>query len=120
MPGDNANADYQMTDQYQATFATLAPQPWKEGRDIPNNAFDEVMKEWTATTQPRTERPCRKIVFTLTSHDQGWGGGPAAQGQYDGSFSWFDVGKEEMSAFKEGKNDNYKTQASANSYRYGP
>lgn len=105
-----------MTDQYQANFPTLAPQPWREGQEIPNGAFDEVIKEWTTTTQPRTEHPCRKIVFTLISHDQGWGG-PVVHGQYEGSFSWFDVGKEEMSAFREGKDHGNSKLVNAKSCR---
>ena len=94
-----------MIEQYQTKYETLLPQPWPEGREAPNSAMNEVLKAWSAATIPRTEHPCRKIVFTLISHDQGWGGGPAAEGQYDGSFTWFDVGKEEMSAFKEGKRE---------------
>ncbi|KAI5297006.1 Phosphotransferase enzyme, partial [Ascosphaera pollenicola] len=37
----------------------------------------------------RTQRPCRKIVFNLSSHDQGWGGGEPDT--FEGSFTWFDV-----------------------------
>ncbi|EPE35268.1 hypothetical protein GLAREA_10965 [Glarea lozoyensis ATCC 20868] len=42
---------------------------------------------------------CRKIVFTIRSHDQGWGGSSAAdRGTYRGSFTWFDVGLERVVA----------------------
>ena len=92
-----------MADQYQASFPTLLPQPWPINQMIPNNATDEVLREWAAKTQPRTERPVRKVVFTIVSHDQGWGGGMTENGPYHGSFTWFDVGKEELTAFKEGK-----------------
>ncbi|WEW61874.1 hypothetical protein PRK78_007371 [Emydomyces testavorans] len=37
----------------------------------------------------RTAHPCRKISFTVTSHDQGWGG--SQPGSYDGSWTWFDA-----------------------------
>ncbi|GCB24819.1 hypothetical protein AAWM_07704 [Aspergillus awamori] len=39
----------------------------------------------------RTTHPCRQIIFTIASHDQGWGGGPGSRGQYGGSYSWFDT-----------------------------
>jgi hypothetical protein len=39
----------------------------------------------------QTIHPCRKIVFTILSHDQGWGGGPRGESPYDGSYTWFDV-----------------------------
>lgn len=35
--------------------------------------------------------PCRKIVFSISSHDQGWGGGPGNRGKHVGSYSWFDA-----------------------------
>jgi hypothetical protein len=47
---------------------------------------------------------CRKIVFTIRSHDQGWGGSSAAdKGTYRGSFTWFDVGLERVVAKRQGK-----------------
>ncbi|RAK74136.1 uncharacterized protein BO72DRAFT_435968 [Aspergillus fijiensis CBS 313.89] len=39
----------------------------------------------------RTAHPCRKIMFTISAHDQGWGGGARNKGPYDGSFTWFDT-----------------------------
>ena len=38
--------------------------------------------------------PCRRIVFTIRSHDQGWGGDPGDAGTYNGSWTWFEVGLE--------------------------
>lgn len=78
------------------------PQPWPEERNVPNSCKEEVLREWAKISQPRGAHPCRKIVFTLLSHDQGWGGGQSI-GHYDGSYTWFDVGKEELSAFREGE-----------------
>jgi hypothetical protein len=46
---------------------------------------------------------CRKIVFTIRSRDQGWGGSAADKGTYRGSYTWFDVGLERMVARREGK-----------------
>ncbi|KAM7201943.1 hypothetical protein V8F20_004651 [Naviculisporaceae sp. PSN 640] len=37
--------------------------------------------------------PCRKIVFTFASHDQGWGN-PGGEGLYTDSWTWFEVGLE--------------------------
>jgi hypothetical protein len=48
--------------------------------------------------KPRGEVPCRKIVFTIKSHDQGWGGPAGCRGTYKGSSTWFDVGLETLSA----------------------
>ncbi|PWY71443.1 hypothetical protein BO70DRAFT_342915 [Aspergillus heteromorphus CBS 117.55] len=39
----------------------------------------------------RTVHPCRRVIFTISSHDQGWGGGAGSRGQYGGSYSWFDA-----------------------------
>lgn len=41
---------------------------------------------------------CRKIVFTIKSHDQGWGGAAPDRATYKGSYTWFDVGKEKFVA----------------------
>jgi hypothetical protein len=38
--------------------------------------------------------PCRRIVFTIKSHDQGWGGNPNDEGTYNGSWTWFEAGLE--------------------------
>ncbi|KAL1959998.1 hypothetical protein VTO42DRAFT_666 [Malbranchea cinnamomea] len=46
----------------------------------------------TPRLQPyRDIHPCRKVEFTILSHDQGWGGGPGTRGTYHGSYSWFDA-----------------------------
>lgn len=39
----------------------------------------------------RLAHPCRKIVFTIDSHDQGWGGEPGCRGTYRGSYTWFNA-----------------------------
>ncbi|OOF96303.1 hypothetical protein ASPCADRAFT_206486 [Aspergillus carbonarius ITEM 5010] len=39
----------------------------------------------------RSTHPCRKVIFTISSHDQGWGGVTGDRGQYGGSYSWFDT-----------------------------
>ncbi|RDL41635.1 uncharacterized protein BP5553_01614 [Venustampulla echinocandica] len=76
-----------------------------QSSDIPQakgSLTDEVLKGWEATSNPREKFPCRKIVFTIRSRDQGWGGSSADRGSYRGSFTWFDVGLERMIAYREG------------------
>ena len=54
---------------------------------------------------------CRKVVFTIRSHDQGWGGSSSDKGRYRGSFTWFDVGLERMVACREGKFSHARTDS---------
>lgn len=82
---------------------TAIPQPWPTQSEIPNDAIDDVLSRWAETFTPKGEYPCRKIVFTLKSHDQGWGGSYADKGTYRGSFTWFDVGLERVKAFRAGR-----------------
>lgn len=42
---------------------------------------------------PSLAHPVRKIVFTIESRDQGWGGGDS-RGSYHGSWTWFEAGLE--------------------------
>jgi len=39
----------------------------------------------------RGPHPCRKIVFTIQAHDQGWGGKIYSRGTYQDSYTWFDA-----------------------------
>lgn len=66
---------------------------------------DDILTHWTDRSQTRGETPCRKITFTLRSSDQGWGGHPAQRGTYEGSYSWFDVGKEQIEIVDKDKVD---------------
>ncbi|OJJ31851.1 hypothetical protein ASPWEDRAFT_116823 [Aspergillus wentii DTO 134E9] len=44
------------------------------------------------TTVPhRTIHPCRKIIFSISAHDQGWGGHGDGESIFNGSFTWFDT-----------------------------
>ncbi|KAF2203380.1 hypothetical protein GQ43DRAFT_390081 [Delitschia confertaspora ATCC 74209] len=55
-----------------------------------------LVNTWTALAFPGRsyEHPCRKVVFRIKSHDQGWGG--EEQGTFRSSFTWFDVGLEKV------------------------
>jgi len=57
-----------------------------------------LLEKWIARSLPRDAHPCRKLVFHIKSHDQGWGGEREDRGTYSGSFTWFDVGKEKIRA----------------------
>jgi hypothetical protein len=51
-----------------------------------------ILKIWASQSLPGGKSLCRKIVFTIKSKDQGWGGDPIHKGTYYGSFTWFDAG----------------------------
>jgi len=86
------------------SYPEKQPTPWPAGKAVPNSATDEVLELWRANSKPLNKHPCRKIVFTLKSHDQGWGGDMTTRDdKYAGSYTWFDVGLEKMSATKESK-----------------
>ncbi|KAF8854298.1 hypothetical protein BDZ45DRAFT_656811 [Acephala macrosclerotiorum] len=87
----------------EASFPTVKSQPWKTIEEVQGEATDEVRNKWLLASHMKSDHPCRKIVFTIKSHDQGWGGGPQNRGTYKGSYTWFDVGKEELVAFREGQ-----------------
>lgn len=81
----------------------MMSRPWPETRDVLNNATEEVLAAWQSRALPRGTHLCRKIVFTIKSHDQGWGGPAGCRGTYNGSSTWFDYGLEKVSAFRETK-----------------
>lgn len=93
---------YQFQQDSLNALPTAQPRPWPKDRQVPSTSTPYVLEAWTAIAPPRTEYPVRKIVFTIKSHDQGWGGEHFDQ-EYKGSYTWFDVGREEVCAFPEGK-----------------
>ncbi|KAL1870267.1 hypothetical protein VTK73DRAFT_2716 [Phialemonium thermophilum] len=58
-------------------------------------SIDEL-QHFLKSPSPLLEHPCRKIVFTLRSRDQGWGGEPGSHGTYLKSWTWFDAGFERL------------------------
>lgn len=58
----------------------------------------ETFQQAVSAPQPILEHPCRKIVFSIRSHDQGWGGDARHHGTYEGSWTWFDAGLEKFEA----------------------
>ncbi|KAI9762849.1 MAG: hypothetical protein M4579_000202 [Chaenotheca gracillima] len=61
--------------------------PSVDGDDLAESTSGSV-QEWIP---PRGEHPCRKIVFELSSHDQGFGGPVSDRGTYKSSWTWFDA-----------------------------
>lgn len=47
---------------------------------------------------PGLVNPVRKIVFTIKSKDQGWGGEPGTRHTYKSSWTWFEAGLERFDA----------------------
>ncbi|KAH7312069.1 hypothetical protein BKA65DRAFT_518086 [Rhexocercosporidium sp. MPI-PUGE-AT-0058] len=84
-----------MTSRNQA-YPTIPASPRQDSAMLPRDITEDIKARWITESQMRGEHPCRKIVFTLVSHDQGWGGGSEHKGTFKGSFTWFDVGKERI------------------------
>ncbi|KAK3694233.1 hypothetical protein B0T22DRAFT_65038 [Podospora appendiculata] len=73
-------------------FQTPAP-PKPVGQEYPIEVFQRLID----SPDDNLEHPCRKIVFTIKSCDQGWGGQAIHQGTYHGSCTWFEAGLERCS-----------------------
>jgi len=97
------NQPLEMLPEYKESYKSMEPQPWPKLRDYPTDATEHVFKTWEKMSKPRGEHPCRRIVFTIKSKDQGWGGGRRRGGaaNYNDSFTWFDYGLERVSAVTE-------------------
>lgn len=82
------------------------PQAWAE--ESPQSApfrserSREVLERQLGSPVTLIEHPCRKIVFTIRSRDQGWGGGPTNHNTYKQSWTWFDAGLERFDAGDDG------------------
>ncbi|KAK1775319.1 hypothetical protein QBC45DRAFT_359871 [Copromyces sp. CBS 386.78] len=76
-------------------------------RETPLEPIPRELKEFPVDTYqsliaPTLSHPCRKIKFTIVSHDQGWGGERGTRRTYNGSYTWFDVGLERCLQTKDG------------------
>ncbi|KAH6980905.1 hypothetical protein BKA56DRAFT_486020 [Ilyonectria sp. MPI-CAGE-AT-0026] len=58
----------------------------------------EYFKRLPDYPMPTLVRPVRKIVFSICSADQGWGGELGNRGTYKGAWSWFEAGLERFDA----------------------
>ncbi|EIW86091.1 hypothetical protein CONPUDRAFT_140813 [Coniophora puteana RWD-64-598 SS2] len=61
------------------------------GTSISNSSSHETGR---VTASPRGSHPCRKIVFELWSHDQGYSHDTHLYGTYDHTWTWFEVSVE--------------------------
>lgn len=100
--GNNNDSSLEIHPADQWKFSKQRPKPLPKDREIPQDATEEVLNEWVERSQIRGEHPCKKIVFHLRSHDQGWGGVRTDKGTYRGSYTWFDVGLERTYATRKG------------------
>lgn len=79
-------------DQDLYTYTPAPPQALSQ--EDPEYPLDQF-HDWIGSPVKAVEHPCRKIVFTITSRDQGWGGDrPEFRGTYQGSYTWFEAGLE--------------------------
>lgn len=53
-------------------------------------------EKYLGEAMPPLKHPVRKVVFTIKSRDQGWGGGADTRGGYHGSYTWFEAGLEKF------------------------
>lgn len=58
-------------------------------QSIPNPTSTDSRTELLAFEIPKHKPRPRRIIFTITSHDQGWSSLPETQGAYRGSKTWF-------------------------------
>lgn len=77
-------------DDHYYSFTTAQAKPLSQGGEYPL----PQLQEWIGGPTDTLEHPCRKIVFTMKSRDQGWGGHHQDKGTYRGSWTWFEAGKE--------------------------
>lgn len=70
--------------------AIRLPKPQRPGDEFSPDDFQKVVSSPTGLLA----HPCRRIVFTIRSRDQGWGGQWGDRGTYNGSWTWFEVGLE--------------------------
>lgn len=117
---DDDLEQWQMHPQYAESYPTLQPKPWPESRHVPSEATEEVLKQWSLKSLPKGEHPCRKIVFTIKSHDQGWGGDRGHRGTYQGSYTWFDVGLERVAACRAGALQDHPKQTPITQFQLCP
>lgn len=73
------------------SFTPAPPMPLPDGAEYPLSQF----QDWIGSPTNTVQHPCRKIVFTVTSHDQGWSNNARRdRGSYRGSWTWFEAGLE--------------------------
>ncbi|KAK4168767.1 hypothetical protein QBC43DRAFT_309654 [Cladorrhinum sp. PSN259] len=104
--GRHGPIDDTLEDKFVIRTPPLALQKWGNQeiyrRDVPPKKYGgewsaEDFQDLTASPTTSVAHPCRRIVFTISSHDQGWGGRWAdddENGPYNESWTWFEAGLE--------------------------
>lgn len=77
-------------DDHYYSFTTAQAKPLSQSGDYSLSQF----QDWIGGPTDTLEHPCRKIVFTISSRDQGWSSQAQDRGSYRGSWTWFEAGKE--------------------------
>ena len=78
----------------KAEFTKKAIDPGPLKQEFTTEQFQQYIKSPVAMLQ----HPCRKIVFTIESRDQGWGNRSRSDNKYGASWTWFSVGLERFEA----------------------
>jgi len=78
----------------ELAYDTTEARPWPLTTPHPDTYFNKLA-DYQA---PPLEAPVRKVVFTIKSKDQGWGGRGQDHGTYQGSHTWFEAGLEKFDA----------------------
>lgn len=93
------------------------PEAWRL-QAVPQDIEEELSRDKLHTYVDERldsvlENPCRKIVFKITSNDQGWGGNHGERGSYKGSWTWFDAGLERFEAKTEASQESSEIPVSS-------
>lgn len=90
-------------DERYYTSTHAQPLPLDEDAEYPLEQF----QQWIGGPTDIVQRPCRRIVFTITSHDQGWASNARLdRGTYRGSWTWFEAGLERFDSTASRPKDN--------------
>ncbi|PHH88683.1 hypothetical protein CDD83_7213 [Cordyceps sp. RAO-2017] len=86
------HGDQDLAEELAYDTSEALPRPLDKERD--GHFFAKLANYPT----PRLVHPCRKIVFSIRSHDQGFGGEPGTRETYNSSWTWFEAGLERFDA----------------------
>lgn len=74
----------------------------------------EQYQSWIGGPTDTVQHPCRKIVFTISSHDQGWSNNARHdRGSYRGSYTWFEAGLERFDRTAQRPKDSPEKEAAS-------
>ncbi|KAH7126371.1 hypothetical protein B0J13DRAFT_565390 [Dactylonectria estremocensis] len=89
-----------LTDEDDKELAEVLAWDRNEAKPVPlgKEHDPEYFKRLVNYPTPKLIRPVRKVVFSIRSADQGWGGEHGNKGTYQGSWTWFEAGLERFDA----------------------